>query len=341
MAAKRSRYNHRGKYLAKPGTNQSRHTEEHLSSGASKVRRTSFAAIPLAFFFIELFAFFFLCPKGETFDIARLWPLTFGGLWATLLSGLIRLLPVKAARIVFGISYYLAAVYAGFQTGYYVLFSKMMWLSDFRYAAEGADYADVLLNYPLGWWLGILAMVAIGALLLWKFPQWKKEPAPKVLAAVVAGAAVLCAMKLPERVFERDKDIQYASSDYGRSQSAEAAYTNMFDAHRLYQVCGLYQTACKDIYAHGIYPHTPEYVRQQEAATARIDAYFAGKKRSANEMTGVLQGKNVVLVLMEAMDDWMIGQHTPTLVQLMNEGIRFDNFYTPGYGGIRTFNTEL
>jgi len=58
-------------------------------------------------------------------------------------------------------------------------------------------------------------------------------------------------------------------------------------------------------------------------------------------MTGLLENKNIVLVLMESMDDWMIGDHTPTLCKLMDEGINFTNFYTPGYGGIRTFNTEF
>jgi phosphoglycerol transferase MdoB-like AlkP superfamily enzyme len=37
----------------------------------------------------------------------------------------------------------------------------------------------------------------------------------------------------------------------------------------------------------------------------------------------------------------MIGQHTPTIRKLMAEGINFTRFYTPGYGGIRTFNTEF
>ena len=51
-----------------------------------------------------------------------------------------------------------------------ILFSQMMWLSDFRYASEGADYADVLLTYPVQWWLGLGAMILIGVLLVWRFP---------------------------------------------------------------------------------------------------------------------------------------------------------------------------
>ena len=44
---------------------------------------------------------------------------------------------------------------------------------------------------------------------------------------------------------------------------------------------------------------------------------------------------------MESMDDWALGEHTPTINRMMQEGINFTNFYTPGYGGVRTFNTEF
>ena len=87
---------------------------------------------------------------------------------------------------------------------------------------------------------------------------------------------------------------------------------------------------------------TPAYREAHEAGHREIDAYFAEKDRpEANEMTGLLAGKNVVLVLMESMDDWMLGAYTPTLNRLMAEGINFTRFYTPAYGGIRTFNTEF
>ena len=300
------------------------------------------ALVALSFFLIELFGFFFLSLDVENYDSAQLWPLAFGGLWAVGLTALLRLLPAKAARIGYGILYFLAAVYAGFQTGYYVLFSEMMWLSDFRYASEGSDYFTVLFSYPASWWLGILGMIGIGALLLWKFPTWKTRWSGAVLALVLAVACGFQTGKLPEKVFVHDSDIRYAGSDYGRMQSAEAAYTNMFNTHRLYQVCGLYQTCAKDIYKNAIYPLTPSHAKAQKEAKKQIDAYFAAQNPvQENEMTGIFAGKNVILVLMESMDDWMIGQHTPTLVKLMDEGINFTRFYTPAYGGIRTFNSEF
>ena len=315
---------------------------KYLARKRKKPSGSPFVLLPLSYFFIELFAFFFLSLDSGAFSAAQLWPLAFGALWAILLSGLLRILPVKAARVGYAVSYLFMLVYAGFQTGYHILFSEMMWLSDFLYASEGAAYADVLLTYPLGWWLGLPGLIVLGVLLVWKFPRWERKPGKSLAAGLLAAAAAAGAFFLPEAVFLHDSSIQYAGSDYGRSQSAEAAYDNMFNTKRLYQVCGLYQTLCKDIYANNLYPMTPGYQQEQEEGQKEIDAYFAARQsRADNAMTGRLKGKNVVLVLMESMDDWMIGDHTPTLRKLMSEGINFTNFYTPVYGGIRTFNTEF
>ena len=313
------------------------------TSGKQKTRRRiHFLFLPLSFFLVEVFAFLFLSLNTEEFRLAQLWPLAFGALWAAILSGFVRLFPAKAGRVVYGILYFVAAIYAAVETGYFYLFSEMMWLSDFRYASEGSDYFSVLLSYPVGWWLGLAALAVQGIVILIKFPKWKQKWSTGIAAAAVAIAASVGAACLPQMVFLQDGDIRYASSDYGRVQSAEAAYDNMFNAHRLYQVCGLYQTLEKDIYKNGIYPLTPSYAAAQKAGKAEINAYFANRTVGGdNEMTGLLEGKNVVLVLMESMDDWMIGEYTPTLERLMSEGISFTHFYTPGYGGIRTFNSEF
>ena len=218
--------------------------------------------IPLSFLLVELFGFCFLLPEGESGQF----PANYGFLWSLALGGIVFLLPGMAARIVYGVMYFFSAVYAGFQTGYYLLFSEMMWLSDFRYAAEGADYASVLLSYPLGWWLGIIGMILMGILILWKFPVWEHSFRKAILPILVIAGSAYGMEILPEMIFEEDEKIKYAVSDYGRSQSSQAVYENMFNTHRLYRLCGLHHTLAKDIYRNAIYPLTPSHAREQAAA---------------------------------------------------------------------------
>jgi len=307
-----------------------------LDNKKSSSWRMPWWTIPAAYLLMEVFAFAFLGDGGNW------WPLAFGVLWACILTGLVRALPAMAGRIVFGITYFLFAAYAAVQTGYYNLFGQMMWITEFRYASEGSEFFSVLLQYPLHWWLFVVGSLALGAVIVWKFPRRVRQWQRSVIAALVAAIAVVSAVLLPEAVFVHDRQVQYAGSDYGRAQSAEAAYTNMFNAHRLYKVCGVYQTAVKDVYRDWIYPLLPGYASAQAEAVEKIDSYFAERGEAQdNEMTGIFAGKNVVFVLMESMDDWALNQHTPTINRLMDEGINFTNFYTPPYGGVRTFNTEF
>lgn len=299
--------------------------------------RCPYLLVPLAFFLMELFAYSWLQPGAS-------WPLRFGALWAVILGGALRLLPEKGSRIGFAVLYSASMVYAVGQTGYYQLFSEMMWLSEFKYASEGSDYFDIILNYPAAWFLWILGLLALGVIIVWKYPRFRHPVMPRIAATILAVVAAVCMLQLPEKIFKEDSKIRYAKSDYGRMQSAEAAYENMFNTHRLYEICGIYQTAAKDFYTNVIYPITPSYAAAQEEAEETIGDYFEEEilePDKTNAMTGILKDKNIVLVLMESMDDWMIGEHTPTIRRLMAEGIHFTNFYTPPYGGIRTFNTEF
>ena len=248
---------------------------------AVKTRRKRRSAplwlLPVSFFLVELFAFFFLSLKPEGFSADQLWPLAFSALWALMLSAIVWAVPAKAGRILYGAMYGVITMYAIVQTGYYALFGEMMWLSDFRYASEGADYMDVILSYPLGWWLGVIALVVLGVALIWNFPRWRYDWHLTLVSTVLCVAAAVCAMMLPQLVFEADDDVRYSKSDFGRVQSTRAAYENLFNAHRLYQVCGLYQTLCKDIYTNAIYPLTPAYKQAHEAGHQEIDGYFAEK----------------------------------------------------------------
>jgi len=165
--------------------------------------------LPAAVFLIEFFAFLYL-REGSAMNGSAWWPLPFGGLWSVILGGVLRLVPRKIGRVLFAAVYLCAVVYSVGQTGYYLLFSEMMWLSEFRYASEGADYLDVLTNYPLSWFLWVIGLVVLGILLVWRYPKYKGNWIPRISAAILVSAAVVGALWLPQAVFQNDEDIRYA-----------------------------------------------------------------------------------------------------------------------------------
>ena len=295
------------------------------------------AAVALSYFLVECFAYVILQPND--------WMcLAFGGVWALLLSSVVLWLPKTAGRIAYGVSYFLIAGWTIGQTGYYQTFDKVMWLSALFYLDEGAVFlGDVLSGFSAFWWIGTVVLLALGVLLLVYWPDWRKRLGTWIVCLVMATVSVAGLFLLPQALFVRDNDIWGTHSEYGQSSSYRARYNTMYNAQGVYEICGIYQLTFRDFWKHQIYPVLPSYQLEQRSRMKTVDAFFAKRgEKQANAMTGIFEGKNVVLVLMESMDDWMITEEdTPTLVRLMEEGINFTNFYTPFYGSARTLNTEF
>ncbi|MBE7001940.1 MAG: LTA synthase family protein [Ruminococcaceae bacterium] len=290
-----------------------------------------------SFFFIELFTFCLLKPSGAS-------GLGFGAVWSLMLAGFILCLPRKAAKITYGILYFAIFLWALAQAGYYQVFDKLMWLSTIGYAGEGAAFlGDVLSHFPVLWWVGAVIMIGIGVLVLRFFPVTPAKFLSR-LPYLISGVAFLIGLCfLPELVFLRDRQVWGTHSEYKQSSSYRAIYKTMYDAKKVFDITGIYQLTLRDIWVNELYPLTPAYRMAINQQKHRVDQYFAQRgQHTDNEMTGVFEGKNVVMVLMESMDDWMITERdTPTICRLMDEGIQFTNFYTPGYGSARTLNSEF
>lgn len=295
------------------------------------------ALIGGAYFLIEAFGSLLLMP-----DNLSGW--SFGFCWSMLLGSICLLLPRKGARIFFGITYMAMALWTIAQVGYDQVFEKMMWFSTILLAGEGATFlGDVILAFPFLWWIGSLLLIGLGVLILHRFPRTfpsAKRRLPYLATAAAMVASLVC---LPELVFLHDNTVWGANTEYAQSSSYRAAYNTMYDARKVYDVCGIYQMTFRDIWKHEIYPHTDAYLRARADQSAQVDHYFNQRKpQENNAMTGKFGGKNVVMVLMESMDDWLITpEDTPTLHNLMQNGINFTEFYTPGYGSARTLNSEF
>ena len=290
-----------------------------------------------AFFVIELYAYGFLSPP-------RTAPLWFGLCWSLLLASVLYALPRKASRIVFGIIYYLMAGWTVAQVGYYQIFGKLMWFTSTLFAGEGAEFVgSILSNFSTSFWIFSLALLLLGVPLLIFYPKTARNHWVRLGMLAPAFFGILWLNLLPETVFVADKDVWGTKSEFGQSSSLRATYNTMYDPGNVYDICGIYQLSFRDLWVNHLYPLTPGYRSQVNAQRKQIDTYFENRgAHQSNDMTGIFAGKNVVVVLMESMDDWMITPtDTPTICRLMDEGINFTDFYTPGFGTARTINSEF
>ena len=291
----------------------------------------------LSYYGVEVYAGRYLDPVYDT-------GLTFGFLWALLLTAVVMVLPRWIGKVVYGLTFYLFAIFAAAQCGYYAIFGRMLWIGDVRYAGEGGTFlGDVLGMFAQTWWIATVALMVIGCIGCFLVPRGPRPQRLRLTCLMVGLSAAVGLFAYPQTIFTQDANAWGLQAEYKRALSREGIYTTMYDAHKLYQICGVYQTTVKDIWEHNIYPLTPMYRRQVANRAGELDTWFESRSpHQENDMTGIFEGKNVVLVLMESMDDFLINEtDTPTISRLMDEGINFTNFYTPGFGSVRTFNTEF
>ncbi len=260
--------------------------------------------------------------------------------WAIMLASIALLLPRLGGRIFFGVTYTLFLAWSLTQSGYYAVFHKLMWVRDLFYVSEGIGFlGDTLRTFTAGWWIGGVLLIAIGALLIWKFPEADLSRKTRISCICAIGISIIMFFVLPTLIFLTEDDLTLTDDTVSR----RSAYNSMAEARRVYGICGIYQLTVRDVWAHEICQQTLSSEEDRQAQIEQINAYFDRRSdRQANEMTGAFADKHVVLVLMESMDDWLITPaETPTISRLMDEGITFENFYTPGYGTARTLNAEF
>ncbi len=268
------------------------------------------------------------------YSIFELAPNLFSALWALLLVAVLSIFPRKAGRRVYIVLYTAASVFALCQYGYYLIFDKFFYLSDIANAGEGAGYAGwvlTVLNKEFILMFAVLA--AAGAIGVWRYPDFAQIPSRVVRTA---GAGVLALFLGGQLLIPK----LYALGEEPTAFFVDPEYEY-----------GMFTNSAFDMELTGMY----QYVFRDATRSWRVDEKDTAEKvqfiskflsekpeHRENEMTGILEGKNLIVIQMESIDDWLVTPDVmPTVYSLMEEGIHFTNFYAPTYSSGGTFNTEF
>ncbi len=257
----------------------------------------------------------------------NLFSLGFGALFAALC-----LLPQRrvAGRVLYGLIYAVWAAYAVVQYGIWRIFDRFLFLSDFLFAGEGLDFAGYVRQLIDGRFVLVVVLLVLwGALGVWRLPAGL--PRRRFCPTLVVFFA------LTQFVAPRLYAPVPATLDWDAWQSSGYEYQRFSSSSYDLALCGPYQFVVRDAFL-SVLPDA-----DADEQRAQIDAFFDERPAHGdNEMTGRLKGKNLVLVQLESVDDFVLNEeNTPTLARLQREGINFAEFYTPQYSNGYTFNTEF
>ncbi len=277
-----------------------------------------------------------LVEKG-VFEQFYVLPVTLGfsGLWSALfLFVCLVILPKNRGRIVYVVLNSVFIILSLCQYVYFKIFGQFFWLKSIALAGEGAEYLDYALQYidlKLVLCTGFAILLMVLAAVKWRKEKPIKKRWWSLVLLPVLGILALHICMLPQTFNE-------AIGHWDSWRRPRVVYVQRTDVNKGFIVNGLYQMTIRDLYNTCFAPD--KYGKED---FAKVEEYFDKKgKPSSNDYTGIFKGKNVVAVMLEGIDTWMIDKkYTPAMCYMMDNGINLTNHYSPMFGTGHTFNAEF
>lgn len=115
-------------------------------------------------------------------------------------------------------------------------------------------------------------------------------------------------------------------------------YNQYNDANKSMRVSGIYEYTIRSFYV--------TYLRKEKVNNEDLEylseVYSEEKLNSKNKYTGKYEGKNLIFLQLEGIDNWLVTKDTmPTLYSMINNSINFNDHYSFYTGGGSTFNSEF
>ncbi len=274
---------------------------------------------------------------SDMFDEKFVRPVTwiFTGCWIGFILFLcVVILPKRAGKITFMVVTILFLLLAFSQYIYFRIFEQFFWLKNIVLVGEGADYfgyAIRLIDGKLLLFTAVTILFMVIAACNWQKPKITTKKIWLWILLPVLGLSLTHLYMQPG--LHRD-----SASEWDSWKKPRVVYQKFNDVNKSFASCGIYQFAFRNL-SKAVFAADP-YGKE---GIARIDAYFEAKgEPKENRYTGMLKGKNVIAVMMESIDTWMISEkYTPNLSKMMKNGIHFTNYNAPFFGVGFTFSSEF
>jgi len=309
-------------------------------------RRKELGFLSLPLFFTALifmdYALRFVYSFTGSVRLLAKFPFLFTGGWALLITALISLLPKLGRRIAMGAVGGLVGFLAFLHAVMFNIFGHFFSFHDMNFAGDGLEaFSWAYLKLPkkyllcIGIFLGLVTL----AICLCQRPRPLKKPWIRPALSVSLAVLSLLPIYACEQILAPKEGIVLFSSKgaYNPADNREL-YRLFTDSNRCMKLTGLYQYTFRNLITSLGWNRDTKSIRE-------LDEFYAAREQEIsgdNEMTGLLEGKNLIMIMMESIDTWMVSEDTtPNLYRLQQEGVSFQNFYTPLFISAATFNTEI
>lgn len=227
---------------------------------------------------------------------------------------------------VFFFMFFVHCVYFPY-TGFFFSFNLLL------LASEGSAYImDTILNTNPIIFVICIAILILTIFIIIKMPKTEKSSFKRI--GIIFIIFIVLHLITPMCMGKANDSLKWDNWRNPRN-----VYMNFNDANKNIKICGLYEYTIRDFYVTFLKPKEKE---NPEELAFLENVYKDTTIHEKNDYTGIFEGKNVIFLQLEGLDSWLLNEtDTPTLYNMLNNSIIFENHYSYYNGGGSTFNSEL
>ena len=295
------------------------------------VKNKNILLISLPFILMHVFTFI-MCLNIKYSFHNHIAPILFSLSWIVLFIGISINLKKTFGKIFYILITTIFTIIFVINTVYYSMMNNVFDLNLLKSINEGAPYAlDALKTCSPIAYLAFIAVITSIIIGLKSFKSDPKTPHKNLL--YVLAIAVILHLIAPLTLGRANKELTWSSW-----RNARNIYNSFNDTNKSIKISGFFEYEIRNFYLTFLKTSEQENAEDLEF----LENAYTYKENAKNKYTGIFKDKNLIIVQLEGMDNWIVSkENTPTIYKMMNEGINFTNHFSFYNGGGSTFNSEF
>lgn len=268
----------------------------------------------------------------DFFNITEPVPTLFTLIWIFLFIGISVSFKEKIGKKIYIFFIFIAIILYIVNNIYYNISSTFFDFSLIEMASEGSSYIIDAIGQAKVWLYLSIILIIILTIVGFKYYPKTKNNNPKLLGKVTI-IFIGLHLIIPSLLGPANSDLSWNTW-----RNVKNIYINFNDNNKSMRVSGLYEYMVRNFYI--------TFLKEEEVTDDEelnfLEEVFCDDEVHENEYTSLFKGKNLILLQMEGIDDWLVTEDImPNLYNLTKNSINFTNHYSYYNGGGSTFNSEF
>ena len=268
----------------------------------------------------------------DFYSVAGFAPNLFTFTWIVLFVGISLSLKKKIGKILYLITNIFFLIMFLVNNVYYSMTSTFFDFNLLESASEGAPYIlDTIKNANVLVYLSSIFIIYLIYKGYKKIPYTTTNNSKLCLSVIVY--FLILHIIAPFSLGKANTTLSWATWRNPRNN-----YISFNDSNKSMKISGLYEYTIRNFYI--------TFLKTKEEQNAEDELFmeqtFADYGEYKTKYTGKFKGKNLILIQLEGLDNWLLNKEdTPTLYNMLKNSYNFTDHYSYYNGGGSTFNSEF